>query len=373
MAVSSAKAIKINGIAHADGDRFCHFQQSVMSLSQSLDRLTSLPSSVYLAIATVIFAASNSITRKIIEIGNANLINGQNPISPCNVLFVGNFCAFALLLPLCYQQCRPAVLKRLTRKDWGLLLVVAILSGALAPALIFTALGLTSVANVVLLSRLAPPLELLFSFLFLGSLVNPWTIGGSLLSLAGVALTLLLDPNMPLHNPPQMLIVGRGEILTLVAALVTALANVSSKAGLQSIPTGFFSIFRNLVGALVFFVLAIALYGTDHFQEVGAPFLWGWMVIYALVIVVIGQFAWFVGIKNAPLSTTAVANAGSPLIAIVIAFLLLGETPTHAQYVGGIVIFVGILVGLKGNQTKQASQPLNPGKLLSLIPGFKGL
>ncbi|MFM1841982.1 MAG: hypothetical protein RLZZ490_718 [Cyanobacteriota bacterium] len=347
-----------------------------MSLFQSLDRLTRLPSSAYLAIATVIFAASNSITRKIIEIGEENLINGHNPISPCNVLFVGNVCAFALLLPLCYQQCRPGVIQTLTRKDWGLLILVASLSGALAPALVFTALGLTPVANVVLLSRLAPPLELLFSYLLLGAVLNPWTIAGSLLSLLGVALTLLLDPNMPLHNPPQMLMVGRGEILTLGAAFVTALANVSSKAGLQSIPTGFFSIFRNLVGAIIFFVLAIALFGTDHFQEATAPFLWGWMVLYALVIVVMGQFAWFVGIKNAPLSTIAVANAGSPLIAIAIAFLLLGEVPTQAQYMGGLVIFIGILIGLKGrDQSTQATmgQPLSPGKLLSLVPGFKGL
>ncbi|MEB3161321.1 MAG: DMT family transporter [Synechocystis sp.] len=347
-----------------------------MSPFPRFDPLTRLPNSVYLAIATVIFAASNAITRKIIEIGEANLINGHNPISPCNVLFVGNLCAFALLLPLCYRQCRPAVLQTLTRKDWGLLILVAVLSGALAPALVFTALGLTSVANVVLLSRLAPPLELLFSFLILGAVLNPWTIAGSLLSLLGVALTLLLDPTMPLHNPPQMLMVGRGEILTLVAAFVTALANVSSKAGLQSIPTGLFSLFRNLVGALIFFWLAIALFGPDHFHEATAPFLWGWMVIYALVIVVIGQFAWFVGIKKAPLSTIAVANAGSPLIAILIAFLLLGEVPTQAQYIGGMVIFIGILVGLKGSTQGTQSlpkQPLSPGKLLSLVPGFKGL
>jgi drug/metabolite transporter (DMT)-like permease len=118
------------------------------------------------------------------------------------------------------------------------------------------------------------------------------------------------------------------------------------------------------------------LFGADHFQEVSAPFLWGWMVIYALVIVVIGQFAWFMGIKNAPLSTIAVANAGSPLIAIAIAFLLLGEVPTQAQYVGGWVIFIGILVGLKGSgrgPQATAQSPLSPGKWLSLVPGFKGL
>ena len=52
--------------------------------------LMQVPSPMYLGIAVLIFAASNSLTRRIVEIGQAHAINGINPISLCNVLFVGN-------------------------------------------------------------------------------------------------------------------------------------------------------------------------------------------------------------------------------------------------------------------------------------------
>jgi len=58
-----------------------------------------IPSSIYLAIAVFIFASSNSITRKIVQIGQNNLIDGRNPISLCNVLFVGNI---TLILSVCF-------------------------------------------------------------------------------------------------------------------------------------------------------------------------------------------------------------------------------------------------------------------------------
>ena len=60
--------------------------------------ISQIPSSIYLAIAVLIFAASSSVTRKIVEIGQTNLIDGRNPISLCNVLFVGNLCAFGLMI-----------------------------------------------------------------------------------------------------------------------------------------------------------------------------------------------------------------------------------------------------------------------------------
>lgn len=126
-------------------------------LSQTLSRI---PSPVYLWVATLIFAASNSVTRRLIEIGNNHLVNGRNPISLCNVLFVGNICAFLVMMSIFYPEWKPRQIKSLTRGDWLSLSVIAILSGAIAPALIFAALDQTNVANVVLIGRLEPPITL---------------------------------------------------------------------------------------------------------------------------------------------------------------------------------------------------------------------
>ena len=47
----------------------------------------------YLWLAIIIFGASSAVTRKLTEIGAQHFIDGRNPISLCNVLFVGNLCA----------------------------------------------------------------------------------------------------------------------------------------------------------------------------------------------------------------------------------------------------------------------------------------
>jgi hypothetical protein len=95
------------------------------------------PSSIYLAIAVLIFASSNSVTRKIVAIGKQNLIDGRNPISLCNVLFVGNICAFGLMACIFHQDWKIKNLKAISLKNWISLTIMGILSGAIAPALIF--------------------------------------------------------------------------------------------------------------------------------------------------------------------------------------------------------------------------------------------
>jgi drug/metabolite transporter (DMT)-like permease len=110
-----------------------------------------VPSSIYLAIAVLIFAASSSVTRKIVEIGQTHLIDGRNPISLCNVLFVGNLCALGLMILIFHADWKLKKLKAISRKNWILLTITGILSGAIAPALIFTALGQTNITNIVFL------------------------------------------------------------------------------------------------------------------------------------------------------------------------------------------------------------------------------
>lgn len=104
----------------------------------------------YLLLAVLIFAAANSITRKLIELGAQHLIAGRNPISFCNVLFVGNLCALLTLLVIYARQLTAQQLQQLSRRDWLFLVAIAILSGTLAPALTFGAIEVTSVNNVVL-------------------------------------------------------------------------------------------------------------------------------------------------------------------------------------------------------------------------------
>ena len=338
--------------------------------------LNRVPSPLYLGIAVVIFAASGSATRKIVEIGQAHAINGRNPISLCNVLFVGNLCALGLMILIFHQDWQLKILKKITRKDWISLTITGILSGAIAPALIFTALSQITVTNVVLIGRIEPLLSLLLAVLVLGTRLNHWTIIGSLVSFLGIVVTVL----WPSSRQPMMIMglhFGTGELLVAIAAVIGSISGVIAKLQLQSIPLGIFSIYRNILGTVIFFIIANLLYGSKHFSEVLSPFLWKWMIIYALIIIVIGQLCWLAGLKNATSTELNLASLLNPLIAIFMAYLILGEVPTFAQYLGGSLLFIGLIFGFMGNlhQIKLSRElaNLNPRETMDMAMGFRGV
>lgn len=171
--------------------------------------------------------------------------------------------------------------------------------------------------------------------------------------------------------------IGTGEIFVAIAAIIGSIATVVGKLQLQSVPLGIFTIYRNILGTVIFFLLANLLYGPNHFAEVLSPFLWQWMIVYAAVIVVTGQLCWLAGLKNATSTELNLASLMNPIAAIVMAYFILGEAPTLAQYLGGSLLLVGIVLGFVCNvyQAKINRELVNPSprEAMSMAIGFRGV
>ena len=333
---------------------------------------------LYLWLAVLIFAASNSVTQKVTGIGTQNLIEGRNPISFCNVLFVGNLCALVMMGIAFGQEFNRRNLSHLSRGDWLSLGAIAILSGTLDPALVFAALNYTTVNNVVLFTQLEPPITLLLSVMLLGARVNRWTSVGSLLVLVGIGVTALLAyTNEPVRSMSSIILAGRGELFAVAGAIVGAISTVISKIRLQRIPLGIFSVVQTAIGTVVFFLIANVFFGSKHFADVLSPLLWKWMLLYGAVIVMAGQGCWFAGLRNSTSAQVTLATSVSPIAAVVIAYFILGEVPTTAQYVGGSVVAIGILLSLIGSlrdpATRAPAMASAPIEKMNEISGFKGI
>ena len=327
----------------------------------------------YLLIAVLIVAAANSVTRRLTELGAENLIDGRNPISFCNVLFVGNLCALVALIAVYGREWNPSSLSRLKISDWLGLIAVATLSGALAPALFFFALEQTAVNNVVLIGRIEPPISLALSVLILRARVNRQIIIGAVLAFIGVILTILLQPADNDMMTMAGFDIGQGELMTAVAAIALAISNLISKIKLDRIPLGIFTIFRTAVGTLIFFSLTVKLYGVEHFMDVFAPIVWQWMLLYGIVIVVGGQLAWFKGLKTTTAADVSLANSINPIAGIIFAFLILGEVPTLAHYIGGSSIIIGIVFNQIGATRLNKTEKSKAAESMEEQVGFKGI
>ena len=301
-------------------------------------------------VSLLIFAASNSIVALLSQLGAMHPIDGRNAISFCNLLFVGNVCAFLSLSVIYFRTWTRKTLSALSGLDWVNLLIVAVLSGALAPSLVFFALDKTTVTNVLLMGRIEPPLLLLCSALFFREKVDRWATIGMLITIAGALVI------FGLHYRDDPMAFGIGEVYAGLAAVIWVIGTLVSVHYLHHVPVGIFSMVRTLIGAAVFASFVIVLYGADHFQDVLSPFLWKWMLVYGGIIIVIGQLLWYKGIIMTSASQVSLASAFTPVAGVLFAVLLLGETLDMATIIGGSVIVLGIATAQLGPILKRRGE-----------------
>ncbi|MEM1302432.1 MAG: DMT family transporter, partial [Pseudomonadota bacterium] len=83
-----------------------------------------------------------------------------------------------------------------------------------------------------------------------------------------------------------------------------------------------------------------------------------WVWVYAIIVIICGQFAWNLGLKNARSGDISLATSFSPVAALIIAMLLLGENPGPGLVPGGLIILVAIAIGQVGRlRSRQSEEP----------------
>ena len=301
-------------------------------------------------VAVMIYASSNSIVSLLADIGRQNTVMGRNAVSLCNLLFLGSLISLGPMVFMFHKEWTRENLRKLTRKDWGILTLSALLSSALTPALFFIALDYTTVTNVVLIGRIEPPLFLLATVFILKEKMDPWAFAAGLIALVGAVMIILLG------GEEASFTFGKGEIATIFATLSFIASTLVTRVGLKGVPLGIFSIYRTVVGTVIYYFLALYLYGPNHFQDLFQPIVLKYVWVYAIIVIIIGQFSWNIGLKHARSGDVSLATSFSPLAALVIAMILLGEDPGPGLIPGGLVIVAAIAVGQFGRIRSQRAE-----------------
>lgn len=73
------------------------------------------------------------------------------------------------------------------------------------------------------------------------------------------------------------------------------------------------------------------------------------MTFYALVIVLIGQFAWYRSLTALPAPVVSKWSMLLPAFAVAFAFLLLGEIPMTIHWIAAAIIVAGMVVARRGS------------------------
>jgi drug/metabolite transporter (DMT)-like permease len=166
-----------------------------------------------------------------------------------------------------------------------------------------------------------------------------WTKGlGILLAFGGVLVVVS-------KGDPGAISVGRfgapGDKLILVSAVNWAVFSVLSRRGLKSYPASLMMLYVMAFGWAFTSLLFLA---TKGFMEISRLTLNGWLGIAFLGIFCSGlaYIAWYDALKVLTTAQTGVFLYIEPLVAVVVAFLVLGEAFTPASLVGGAIILIGV-------------------------------
>jgi drug/metabolite transporter (DMT)-like permease len=161
--------------------------------------------------------------------------------------------------------------------------------------------------------------------------------------------------------------ISLGESLVLLATLFFALTEFISKRVLEECSIESYVFFRNLVSALIFFTIAVYLFGFEHFAEAFTGELWSLMVVYAGLVVVAAQLFWLKATRVLPVRTIANAQLLNPAFSIFFAFVLLGEAPTRVEWVAVAVIVVGTMIPRSGYWKRERHRGRSVGLGISLV------
>jgi drug/metabolite transporter (DMT)-like permease len=160
----------------------------------------------------------------------------------------------------------------------------------------------------------------------------------------------------------------KGDILSILGTIVVAIHMLIGQSLLKSIPSTLYSFMVFLVAVMVFalynMTLEIPMTGYSHAD-------WGIFLLLAIVPTVFGHvlFNWL--LKQVTAATISMAILGEPVGASLLAILLLNESLSLTQFIGGIIVLLGLYFFLqntrkqhKNNKAKITPKPRNDDSII---------
>lgn len=269
-------------------------------------------------------------------------------LPPISIIFLEHLIGFLLLYPFVRGSFRTT---KITKKECGLMGIIALFSGLLGTLFFTAALQATSFipfSVVFLLQKLQPIFALLFAWIILKEKPNraylPWAI---------LALIAAYFVTFPLGH--VNLTTGNGTITAALLALGAAItwggSTAFSKKVLATLPVLLVTGLRFFFTLVLSGILVIALGKWGTIATVGAKDLLMLLVI-ALSTGMIALLIYYKGLRNTPVRVATILELTFPLIAVFIDVFVYHTVLHPTQYIAALVLlFAMYQVTKKGNVT----------------------
>lgn len=138
-----------------------------------------------------------------------------------------------------------------------------------------------------------------------------------------------------------------GDLLLLTSSICWAIYTVASRPMLRRYGSMKTTALMMLLGTPVLLAVAAPSLLRHDWSRV-RPLAWGGLFYSALLSIVLAYIIWNHGVRRIGSTKTAVYSNLTPVVAMIVAWPALGETPTAAQICGAAIIFISIYLVKRG-------------------------
>ncbi len=234
---------------------------------------------------------------------------------------------------------------RLRRQDLGKIVLLSFSGYALYQYLFISGIDLTSAGNTAVIFASAPIMVSLLSSFFKQERITPLGWLGIALGFAGIYLVVSGGAG----GFALSLRTWKGDLLLFAAVFLWAHYSVSARPLLKFYSPLKFTAVTMGLGALMFLPFAIGPLRRAPLNAV-SPKAWLCLLYSGVIALSLALVLWFFSVRRVGNSQTAVYSNLQPLLAVLFAWQLLGESIPPTLLLGAAVIFLGIFFTRRGRE-----------------------
>jgi drug/metabolite transporter (DMT)-like permease len=230
-------------------------------------------------------------------------------------------------------------LKRPSMQEWILLCFAGIFGTLLNQLFYFKGLMHSTAGNAALIIALSPIATTFLARIFLKENITWYKLIGATVALSGVGFIVLYGG--------KTIGISKGDVFILLAMLTLSISLLFIRKVTVSMSSFDVTIYATVLGTI--FMTPAAVIEFAQGDLLASTHSLSWIIL--ICVAVFGQglagFWWNQGISVVGASTSSMFMNIPPFVAILVAFLVLGDPIQIVQIAGGILILIGVAVSNK--------------------------